>query len=375
VKEVERRLRTATAPRELEAQARAWPVARELYRQRTPVALKPSRWFWLVPVAVSLSAALALSPAGAAVHRWIDRTLGVKNARPALFSLPAPGRILVAGSGGAWTIAADGSRRRLGPWSDATWSPHGLYIGVARGDQLAAVNRHGMTQWSVARPDIHFPRWYGPNGYRLAYLSAGALRVIAGDGTGDRELAGGVAQVAPAWRPGHAYDLAYVSAHAEVVVREADSGAIRWVHRAESRPRMLAWSADGRRLLVVTDHVALVYDGAGRRIARVARSGGGPLEGALSPDGRQLALLGDGELTVTELGGTTRRVFAGAGLRQLAWSPDGRWLVVGWPAANQWVFLQAVGRPRIIAASRIAQQFGAFPALEGWCCTAEGAAG
>jgi hypothetical protein len=324
---------------------------------------------------VTLAGVLALSPAGAAVHRWIDRTLGVRNARPALFSLPAPGRILVAGSGGAWTIAADGSRRRLGPWSDATWSPHGLYVAVARGNQLAAVDPRGMTQWSVARPDIHFPRWYGPSGYRMAYLSGSALRVIAGDGTGDRQLAGDVAPVAPAWRPGHAYDLAYVRANVEVVVREADSGAIRWVRRVESRPRVLGWSADGRRLLVVTNTVAFVYDGSGKRIARLARAGGGLLGGALSPDGQRIALLSEGEVTVSDLGGPTRRVFAGAGLRQLAWSPDGQWLVVGWPAANQWVFLHADGRPRIIAASRIAQQFGEFPAIEGWCCTADGAAG
>jgi hypothetical protein len=322
-----------------------------------------------------LAGALALSPAGAAVHRWIDRTLGVKNARPALFSLPAPGHILVAGSGGAWTIAADGSRRRLGTWSDATWSPHGLYVGVARRDQLAAVNPRGMTEWSVARPDIHFPRWYGPSGYRVAYLSGSALRVIAGDGTGDRQLAGGVARVAPAWRPSHPYDLAYARGDGAIVVREADSRAIRWVRRVEPRPRMLGWSADGRRLLVVTNDTAFVYDGSGKRIARLARAGGGLFDGALSPDGRRIALLSDGELTVSDLGGPTRRVFAGAGLRQLAWSPDGQWLLVAWPAANQWVFLHTVGRPRIIAASRIAQQFGTFPVIDGWCCTAEGAAG
>jgi hypothetical protein len=379
VNRVERRLRMATAPRELEAEARAWPVALGVYRQRSRAPHKPSRRLWLVPVAVTLVGVLALTPAGAAVHRWIDRTLGVKNARPALFSLPSPGRILVAGGGGAWTIADDGSRRRLGPWSDATWSPHGLYVAVTRGDQLAAVNPRGMTQWSVARPEIHDPRWYGPSGYRLAYLSASTLRVIAGDGTGDRQLTGDVAQVAPAWRPGHAYDLAYVRGNGEVVVREADTGALRWGRRVEFRPRMLGWSADGRRLMVLTNRAAFVYDGSGKRIARLASPGGGLGDdaawAALSPDGRRVALLSGGELTVTELGGPTRRVFAGAGLRQLAWSPDGQWLVVGWPAANQWVFLHAVGHPRIIAASRIAQQFGTFPAIEGWCCTDEGAAG
>jgi hypothetical protein len=81
----------------------------------------------------------------------------------------------------------------------------------------------------------------------------------------------------------------------------------------------------------------------------------------------------------------SRRVLTGAGLRQLAWSPDGRWLLVSWPAADQWVFVRVTGMPRIAAVSRIARQFSAraaqasapaaFPRIEGWCCTATGDAG
>jgi len=68
-------------------------------------------------------------------------------------------------------------------------------------------------------------------------------------------------------------------------------------------------------------------------------------------------------------------VFSGAGLRQLAWSPDGRWLLISWPQADQWVFVRVAGKPRIVAVSHIAEQFGAhasagrgFPRLDGWCC-------
>jgi hypothetical protein len=75
-----------------------------------------------------------------------------------------------------------------------------------------------------------------------------------------------------------------------------------------------------------------------------------------------------------------RRVLSGAGLGQLAWSPDGRWLLVSWPAADQWVFVRVAGTPRIAAVSRIARQFSirdahgeaGFPRIEGWCCTARG---
>jgi hypothetical protein len=372
VKTVERRLRNATAPNEVAAEGRAWEVAREVYGKRTPAPRTPRRARYLVaPVAIALVAALALTPAGAAVHRWIDQTLGVKHARPELFSLPTSGRILVAGSGGVWTIQPDGSKRRLGSGEEATWSPHALYVAVAQQDQLAATSPRGVTVWSVARPDVRFPRWYPPNGYRVAYLSASDLRVVAGDGTGDRLLARGVAAVAPAWRPNHPYEVVYVKTGGVVVARDADSGAIAWSHRIRPTPRLLEWSTDGRRLLVLADDTATVYAGSGRTILR-ATGPRGLRDGALSPDGRTLALLSPSELTLTGPTGLTRSIFEGPGLGQLAWSPDGRWLLVTWPAANQWVFVRATGRPRISAVSRITQQFNSFPHLEGWCCTASG---
>ena len=103
------------------------------------------------------------------------------------------------------------------------------------------------------------------------------------------------------------------------------------------------------------------------------------IDGALAPDGRQLALVLGGtsdEVVLESLlgrGGAPRRVLAGSGLRQVLWSPDGRWLLVSWPAADQWVFVRVAGRPRIAAVSHIAHQLspgGGFPQLDGWCCTA-----
>jgi Tol biopolymer transport system component len=225
----------------------------------------------------------------------------------------------------------------------------------------------------VARPDIRFPEWFAPSGYRVAYLSAGSLRVIAGDGTDDRQLAAHVALVAPAWRSGHPYQLAYALANGSVVLRDADSTLIAWSRHVPGRVRLLAWSANGRRLLVLSTKGAFVFDGAGRRLGHIAT--GAPLDGALSPDGNQLALLSHEDVVVIDLKAKSpaaRRLFTGDGLRQLTWSPDGRWLLVTWPAANQWVFVHARGRPRIIAVSNIARQFGSrrrFPSLEGWCCT------
>jgi hypothetical protein len=346
----------------------------------------------IVPAVALIVGVLALTPAGATVHRWIEQTLGVRHARSELFSLPAPGRILVSGPGGAWTVASDGSRRRLGPWSQATWSSHGVYVAVASGNELRALDGRGVVRWSIARPDVRAPRWFAPDGYRIAYLSRDALRVVAGDGTGDHLLAARVAPVAPAWEPGHPYVVAYAGSREAVVVRDADTGHVAWARSGRDRVRLLQWSADGSRLLALDRHSATVYDATGRIVARIPAPADAR-DAALSPDGRTLALLAAGGVELIPLPDRAlpdralpagavrpRQLFSGQGLRQLAWSPDGHWLLVSWPAANQWVFLRATGRPRLLAVSRIAQQFSAgrgraaFPTLDGWCCTAGGGA-
>lgn len=330
-------------------------------------------------------AALALSPAGASVQRLITRALGERHASPALFSLPSPGRILISGPGGTWIAAADGSTRRLGLWAQASWSPRGLFVAVASADRLAAVDPHGTIRWTLARPAVSDPRWYSPSGYRVAYLSAGTLRVVDGDGTDDRLLAAGVAHIAPAWQPGHPYELTYVTRHGRLVVRDADTGRIGWSSNLGLEPRELMWSADGRRLLVLSARAARTYAADGHVISTIAlppRSSAS--DGALSPDGRQVALvLGGNEVVVAPTGSSApamRQLLAGRGVGQVSWSPDSRWVLVSWPAANQWVFVRVAGAPRVAAVSRIVQQFSSgaargFPQLEGWCCTARGQPG
>jgi Tol biopolymer transport system component len=226
----------------------------------------------------------------------------------------------------------------------------------------------------------------------VAYLSGDALRVVAGDGTGDHLLAAGVARVAPAWRPGHAFQLAsfqlaYLTATGRLVVRDGDTGLTAWSARPAVNVRELAWSEDGQRLLVLSPRKVLLYDATGRLVWTLSASNASPiLHGAMSPDGRKLALVSGGttgEVTIVDQRARTpvaRRVLAGSGLGQVDWAPDGRWLVVAWPAANQWVFVRVVGAPRISAVSRIAQQFSGgstvtFPRLEGWCCSAASTAG
>jgi WD40-like Beta Propeller Repeat len=379
-------LRGVRAPDEGAAEQRAWAVVRAAYREREPVpVLRHSRRRFAVPPAAAvIVAGIVLSPAGATVGRLITRAVGVQHAAPALSSLPSQGRILVSGPGGTWTAAADGSTRRLGPWRQASWSPRGLYVAVASGDRLAAVDPRGNVQWAVTVPHPSDPRWFPPTGYRVAYLSAGTLRVIAGDGSKDHLLASGVAHVAPAWRPGYSFQVAYVTDRGQLVVRDGDSEAVLWTAPAGPKPRELMWSSDGQRLLVLSSHAARIYSASGSLRMTIPLAAFAS-DAALSPDGRLLALvLGGAEVVVAPTGSSRppmRQLLAGTGLREVSWSPDGRWLLVAWPALDQWVFLRVAGAPRVAAVSRIAQQFSAggsstdFPHLEGWCCTVKGPAG
>jgi hypothetical protein len=73
-------------------------------------------------------------------------------------------------------------------------------------------------------------------------------------------------------------------------------------------------------------------------------------------------------------GARARSLFSARGpLTGPTWSPDGRWLLVGWPAADQWLFIAAERPDRVVAFDRISEQFdpggdGAarFPRVAGW---------
>jgi hypothetical protein len=369
---VRKDLERVEIPDEHEARERAWRVVESAFAERE---LQPRRRSWKPIAAVALAVAVVaglLSPPGRAVLDEIREVVGVEKAQPALFSLPTSGRLLVTSDAGAWVVDADGSKRLLGSYREASWSPFGRFVVAARRNELAALEPNGDVRWTLSRPDARSPRWTGSRAdTRIAYLDRLGLRIVAGDGRRDRLVA--PAEAGPlAWRPAGAFQLAYVSA-SEVRLQDLETGQVSWRANAGRLPaaRELSWSVDGSRLLVVLADRLLLLDGEGRELAR--RPVGELVTAALSPDGRRVAVVRRTEVVL--LDGrlrTSRRLFAGGGsLAGLAWSPDGRWVLTGWPAADQWVFVRtASGEPRIVAVSGVAGQFRSrsFPRIEGWCC-------
>jgi hypothetical protein len=187
------------APHEPEAEARAWQVVAAAYAEREPVAWPRRHLGALVAAAVvGAVVAAALSPPGRSVVHSLREAVGVERAEPALFSLPTRGELLVTSRKGAWLVHRDGSKRLLGRYRDAAFSPHGLFIAATRANQLVALDPTGNVRWTLARPAPRSPVWTGTRtDTRITYVSRGRLRMVAGDGTGDHAVGRRAASGAP----------------------------------------------------------------------------------------------------------------------------------------------------------------------------------
>ncbi len=358
------------APHEHEAAERAWRVVRSAYATREPVTWPRRHARPLIAVAIVAAAVAAvLSPPGRSVVHSLRKAVGVENAQTELFSLPTRGRLLVSGKGGAWIVSADGSRRRLGAYRDATWSPHGLFIAATKASELVALDPKGNVRWTLPRRSPRFPTWMGTfTDTRIAYLAGGRLHVVAGDGTGDRTI-GPASRVAPAWRPGPGHVIAYAT-KGKAVVYDVDSGHIL-LRAPPGQPQKLAWSDDGKLLLVFRPFGLRVYDRRGRVVLQDDPSDAThDADAVFAPGTHRLVIIRiHGLASDVFTGRDGRLLYRGSGaLRQLVFSPGGRWMVVTWPTANQWVFVRAGHPRRIVGVSRISSQFGGFPHLDGWCC-------
>jgi len=389
--DVERRLAAAVAPDREAAEERAWQVVSAAFDERLPARGRPlaRRRSALALAAALVLGVLALSPAGAAVASWVRDAFdpGREDADPALVSLPAAGRLLVTSGQGPWILHRDGSKRRLGAYRDATWSPAGLFVAVTSGRELVAVEPDGDPRWSLARSDpVSRPAW-SPDGFRIAYLSGRALRVVAADGTGDARLADRVAAVVPAWRPGAGHVLAYADPDGRIAVADTDSGRRLWRTAAGPAPSALAWTSDGGSLVALSAGSVRVLDRRGRPSRTLAPPAGARFEAlAIRPDSHRVALVHhfpaerrSEAVSLPLRDGMGRRLFAGDGrFSDLSWSPDGRWLLIAWPDADQWLFVRSTATPKVLATSSISRQLapgrpagGPFPTIDGWCCRAQ----
>jgi hypothetical protein len=358
-RELERRLRDAPMPDEAEAEERSWEVIRAAYEERTPVRTTyRARRFALAAAVGAVLLAVGLSPAGAEMSDWVRDVIGEEDAKPALETLPAAGEILVEGAGGVWIVSDDGSKRKLGDYDKAAWSPNGLYAAVTDGDRLLAVTPEGDVRWEVETPaTVHDPRWAGTEfDTRVAYRSGDDLWVVAGDGTGERLIARNVEPVAPVWRPlgdtklGTAgpHVISYLAANVKPQAVDADTG--RRTAMTSSEKAAFATTGGG------SDASARVPSPTQPQSAQVDRRKGRS----------ELILFSDER--------KRRTVFSGPGrLTEPTWSPDGRWIFVGWVEADQWLFIDADQPRRVVAFDNIAEQFGGavgrpgdFPDVAGW---------
>jgi WD40-like Beta Propeller Repeat len=323
---VKRELQRIEIPGEYDARRRTWEVVRTAYAERERIAWprRHVRALALAAAGVALVAA-AVTPPGRSVVNSVRRAIGVEHAQPELFRLPTSGRLLVQSTRGAWVVQRNGSRRLLSGYREASWSPRGKFISAIRnGHTLVALEPDGTVHWEKPqRVRLTAPRW-SFEGFRIAYFGGKNLRVINGNGTGDRLIGPADTAIAPAWRPG-THDVAYVLDGATKVV-DVDSGkALR------------AQPGDVKRL-----HLA-------------GRPGGGPAAQIAFRRGRSVVFVGG------------RQVLSGAGrFDTIAWSPDGKWLAVGWPAADQLVFVRVGRKPKLIAVSGVARQFGPAAGVAGW---------
>jgi hypothetical protein len=365
---VRHELERVAIPGEVEAYGRTWATLEAAFAERMPVP-RLSHWPRVAAIAVALAALLAsaFSSPGRAVIDEIREVVGVERAERALFSIPAEGQLLVAADSGVWVAQKDGSRRFLGPYREASWSPFGRFVVAARQNELAALEPDGYVRWTLARRPVRYPRWAGTEAdTRIAYVSR-APRVVAGDGTGDQTVCAVSThrRVPPAWRPGPGFVLALAAPSGAAHVVNLDGCLSLWTSAPILGSRRLEWSHDAKRLLVVTLRDVKVLRAGTGAVVRVEDAS----DASFRPGSTELALIrqrGD----VSQLVVGNRVVFQGPGqLRGLSWSPDGDWLLVGWPAADQWVFVRADGKA-IRAVGNVSEQFRSrsFPRVEGWCC-------
>ena len=312
--------------------------------------------------------------------------VGREPSQPALVELPAPGRLLVLSPEGAWVVKEDGSKRLLGAYEDASWSPRGLYVIATQGRQLVAIDpESGEPRWSLSRTEpVSDPRWSGGGlDTRIAYRAGDTLHVVAGDGSPDSVVADGVAPLAPAWMPTRTSlptPTQRATCASSTRIRVGSSGA-----QGPSRASA-SWRSSGTGLPSRPGR-GFSSSAGGRK----HRSSG--CQRVMSCSTRCCCPTAECSTRTTTPGRTRPRCSARIarwpepagscrthgcskardGSRTSSPLPDLAWIAAGWPAADQFLFKSAPRRlGKVDAVSNVTGEFspgggtGAFPIILGW---------
>jgi hypothetical protein len=175
------------------------------------------------------------------------------------------------------------------------------------------------------------------------------------------------------------HTIAYYSGGA-IILRQADSGAVVWRAPIDVTPSALEWSDDGRFLAVTSSPKSVVLDARGHVRRTISMLGAELLQTAFKPHTHLLAVSlrvaqrSQVRLVDVDHPGHGSLLFAGPGdFGDVAWSPNGRWLLLNWPTANQWLLVSGA---RVHAVGNIAQEFprhdklGPMLQIAGrWCCS------
>jgi hypothetical protein len=380
--ELRERLAGNPIPGERESEDRAWAIVREAYDQRERVPRTDRRWRPVIVLAlIAAVVAAAVTAPGRAVVEKLREAVGLEKTEPRLLRLPAGGLLLVDSAHGPWVAHRDGSKRRLGSYEAASWSPRGKFVVATRGRDVVALEPDGDVHWTLTRPHrVSDARW-APSGFRIAYREGNTLRVVIGNGEGDHLLARAVAAVAPAWRPEPAglNVAAYASRDGTVHVVAVDTRQELWHTYAGAPVTRLLWSEGS--LLVWRGGIGHLYDFGGRLQETIELRPGHIVLGAtFAPNGELFYTDYDPQArktSVVRMDGKPQTIFRGAGrLEDVVSSPNGNWLLVTWTSADEWLFLHMPSVDRFLTVTNVIAQFDpgatgprAAPRIAGWCCS------
>jgi dipeptidyl aminopeptidase/acylaminoacyl peptidase len=383
-------LRNAPLDLEPKSEQRAWHAVRGAYQLRpAPRSRWTARRSVVAVATIAIAALIALGavtgPRQAVAH-WLRDAFGL-SAQPhitrGLNGLPGGGRLLIETAHGPWLVNANGTRRGLGTYTGAAWSPHSLYVVAWRGVKLAALNLAGVRQWELTAPEeISSARW-SPDGYRIAFLAGAALHVVAADSSGEHTLSNAVAPIPPTWQPrtGGSHRLTLVTSAGAIEQIDADTDTPIWSAHPGEPARRLLWSPRGDLLLVLGTHELSEYNSAGSLLTRM-KPGGATIESAAFTSQRKFALVirptrgRPDSIELLSIGPNPAAKILYTGLERVSdlnASPNRKWLLAASPSADEWIFIRIPSPGRLLASTNITDAFqrrtdttASFPQLAGW---------